>query len=234
MTFNIYVQSYKRAHAILTYHNLEYCTYVVRKSEEKEYKAAGIENVLSVEDQLIDSCGKVTNYLLDHAPEDIICIVDDDIETFYYRLEELTRIESKVDVTREIERIAQLMADLDIGYACCPIDTSLKYYDRPFKFVGVTGGLKIFNRTVLDTRVSLEYKFLSDIDFELHELLKRRIILIANYFCNNAKVDTNAGGNNGNKSLREIESENDRMSLKWGKYYRKANGGSAGRVSVKR
>lgn len=234
MTFNIYVQSYNRSDAILTFHNLEYCTYVVRKSEEAAYRVAGIENILSVEDHLIDSCGKVTNYLLDNAQEDVICIVDDDIENFYYRLEELSKIESKVDITREIERIAQLMTDLDIGYACCPIDTSVKYYDRPFKFVGVTGGLKIFNRMVLDTRVSLEYKFLSDIDFELHELLKRRIILIANYFCNNAKVDVNAGGNNGNKSLQEIESENERMSLKWGKYYRKANGGSAGRVVVKR
>lgn len=227
MTFNIYVQSYGRADTILTYHNLEYCTYVVRKSEESAYRAAGIDSILAIEDHLIDSCGKVTNYLLDNAPEDVICIIDDDIENFYYRLEDLTKIESKVDITREIERIAQMIIDLNIGYACCPIDTSIKYYDRPFKFAGVTGGLKIFNRSVIDTRVSLDYKLLSDIDFELHELLKRRIILIANYFCNNAKVD-------GNKSLREIKSENDRMSLKWGKYYRIANGGRAGRVAVKR
>ena len=233
-TFNIYVQSYRRANAILTYHSLEYCTDVVRKSEEGLYRAAGIENIWAIQDDLIDSCGKVTNYLLDNAPEDVICIVDDDIEQFYHRLDTLQKIESKEEVTREIERLAQLAYDMGIGYACCPIDTTPKYYDRPFKFVGVTGGLKIFNRTVLENRVNLEYKYLSDIDFELKELMEHRIILIANYFCNNARVDTNEGGNNGNKSLGEIEAENQEMSLKWGKYYKKADGGSAGKVKVVR
>lgn len=234
MTFNIYVQSYDRADEILTYHNLEYCTYVVRKSEAEKYRSAGVENVWAIEDKDIDSCGKVTNYLLDNAPEDIICIIDDDIETFYHRTDALVKLESRESVTMEIERIAQIIADLDIGYACCPIDTSVKYYDRAFKFSGVTGGLKIFNRNILRNRVSLEYKYLSDIDFELKELIEHRIILIANYFCNNAKVDTNPGGNNANKSLREIETENEQMSLKWGKYYKKAGGGKAGRVNVKR
>lgn len=233
MTFNIYVPSYKRSNAILTYHTLEYCTYVVRKSEEKAYRIAGIKNMWVVEDKLIDSLSKVENYLLDNATEDVICIADDDIECFSYRLENLEKIGPE-EATKEIERIAQLLVDLNLGYAVTPVDISVKYYDRPFKFVGVTGQMKIFNRKICDTRMSLEYKFLSDIDFELHELMKRRIILIPNYFCNQARMDTNAGGNNGNKSLREIESENDRMSLKWGKYYRKANGGSAGRVSVKR
>lgn len=234
MTFNIYVQSYKRYDAILTYHSLEYCTYVVRKSELEKYRAAGIDSIWAIEDELIDSCAKVTNYLLDNAPEDVICILDDDIETFYHRTDTLVKLQDPEIVTREIERIAQVMSDLGIGYACCPIDTSVKYYDRAFKFSGVTGGLKIFNRNVLTNRVNPKYKYLSDIDFELKELLEHRIILIANYFCNNAKVDTNAGGNNGNKSLTEIESENEQMSLKWGKYYRKANGRSAGRVVVQR
>lgn len=233
MTFNIYVISYRRSNAILTGKNLEYCTYVVRKSEEQLYKDAGVESVWAIEDELINSVGKVTNYLLDNAPEDVICVCDDDIDDFYYRLEALEKIDP-TEVTQEIERLAQMIADLDLGYACCPIDTSVKYYDRPFKFVGVTGGVKIFNRRILDSRVDLEMKFLSDVDFELHELLKRRIILIANYFCNNARVDTNEGGNNGQKSLREIEIENEQMSLKWGKYYRKADGGSAGRVVVSR
>lgn len=234
MTFNIYVPSYRRYNKILTYHKLQYCTYVVRKSEEALYRSAGIESILSVEDSLINSFEKVVNWLLDHAPEDVIAVIDDDIEEFYHRIEALEKLTPE-ETTLEIERTAQLIADLDLGYACCPIDTNVKYYDRPFKFVGVNGGVKIFNRRILtDNRFNLKFKFLSDIDFELHELMKRRIILITNYFCNNAKVDTNEGGNNSNKSLREIESENQELSLKWGKYYKKANGRSTGRVSVTR
>ncbi len=48
--FNIYVPSYGRAAVTNTFKLLEYCTYVVRKSQEEEYRARGIESVWAVED----------------------------------------------------------------------------------------------------------------------------------------------------------------------------------------
>lgn len=135
----------------------------------------------------------------------------------------------------EIERLAQIMYDLGIGYGATPSDMSLMYYDRPFKFSGVTGQLKIFNKKSLKTKWKEGLKFLCDIQLELEELLKNRIILIPVYFCNKAFMDVNEGGNNANgKSLAEFNAENDIMKVKWGKYYIKANGGKAGRVNVKR
>ena len=53
-TLGIYVPSYRRSSKILTYHLLEYCTYMVRKSEEQAYREAGVENIWAVDDELID------------------------------------------------------------------------------------------------------------------------------------------------------------------------------------
>ena len=58
-TIGIYVPSYKRSGTIITDHLLNSCTYVVRKSEEELYKAAGVRRVLAVEDELICSMSKV-------------------------------------------------------------------------------------------------------------------------------------------------------------------------------
>ena len=51
--FNIYVPSYGRAATTKTFKLLEYCTYVVRKSQEEEYRARGIESIWAVDDREI-------------------------------------------------------------------------------------------------------------------------------------------------------------------------------------
>ena len=233
-TFNVYVISYHRSDAIQTEHFLEYCTYVVRKSEEQKYKDAGVRSVWGIEDGLIDSVAKVMNYLVQNAPEDVIAIIDDDVNAVCYRLESIEKIEDGEVVCRELERMGQLMYDLGIGYLACPSDSNVKYYDRPFKFVGVNGGMKMFNRKVVKAQFDTSLKFLTDIDFQMQELLKNRIIMIPNYFCWQCGIDTNKGGNNANKSLHDFNVENEFMGQKWGKYYQPADGSSAGKIRVKR
>lgn len=233
-TFNIYVPSYNRYQKILTNNFLEYCTYVVRKSEENDYRDAGIQSIWAVEDDKIDSFNKVSNYIIENAREDVICIIDDDVNSIVYRLETNEKLTDVEVITRELERIAQLMYDLGIGYGACPSDSNVKYYDRPFKFVGVNGGMKMYNRKVLKARFDEKLKFLSDIDFQLTELLKNRIVLIPNYFCFQCSIDTNSGGSNENKKLRDFNAENELVCNKWGRYYQKADGKSAGRIRVKR
>ena len=235
MKFNIYVPSYKRSEKILTQDHLEYCTYVVRKSEEDLYRQAGVKSIWAIEDDKIDSLVKVHNYIIDNAPEDVVCLLDDDIAKFVYRIDTLETILDKETVTREIERLAQIMVDCGIGYGASPSDMNVKYYDRPFKFTGVTGAVKLFNKSKLKSRWKEGLKFLCDIQLELEELLSNRIILIPEYFCAEASMDVNEGGNNAQgKTLAEFNAENEEMKLRWGKYYKIANGGKAGRVNVKR
>lgn len=234
MTFNIYVPSYKRFNCIKTANLVEYCTYVVRKSEEQAYRDAGIENVLAVEDELINSVNKVKTWIMEHTEEDVVCILDDDIKCFKHRHEDMEDL-SKESATRELERLAQMICDLEIGYCGCPNGgMQLKYYDQPFKFSGVTIALCIINKACSKAKLNPDLKFLSDVDYVLQELLGNRIILVPNYFVVDAEVDTNEGGSNESKSLAEFEAENEIVKNKWGKYYIKADGGSAGRISVKR
>ena len=96
MTFNIYVRSYNRWDTITTGKIVEYCTYVVRKSQADKYKEAGVENVWGIEDELINSGEKVLNYLIENAPEDVICVLDDDLYYFRYRLDEYEKITDPV------------------------------------------------------------------------------------------------------------------------------------------
>lgn len=114
-TFNIYVASYHRAKETTVHQLLEYCTYVVRESEADEYRAAGIESVWGIPDEKICSFGKVQNYLIENAPEELICVLDDDISTFAYCLDHTVPITSKEIATRELERIGQLTIDLGVG-----------------------------------------------------------------------------------------------------------------------
>ena len=233
MTFNIYVRSYNRYDNIMTANLVEYCTYVVRKSQKELYEKAGVK-VLAVDDELIDTGSKVLNWLIENAPEDVICVLDDDLKGFKYRLDKFYPITDKATATMEIERFAQLITDLGIGYANVVGHQNLKFYDRPFKFVGVNGGVKIFNRAKVKGRFKEGIRFLYDDDFQLQELLYNRIVLLSMYFLNDSFIDTNKGGNNDNKSAKELQENHQTLEDTWGKYYKKPTGEGSGSLRVKR
>lgn len=232
-TFNIYVASAHRADKTNVHNLLEYCTFVVRKSEEEAYKKAGVESTWAIDDDLIDSFSKVHNYIIENAPEDIVCVLDDDMAHFRYSLDRNLPIESKEEATREIERLAQIQWDLGVGLLGTRITASPKNYNAEFHFSGMIGPIRIYNRTVLKARYE-HIRFFSDTDFVLQELLKNRIILRPDYFASDAKLETNKGGMNIRRT-REIQLElANYMSEKWGKYfsYRKENNTS--KIIVKR
>ena len=76
----MYCPSYARAETTTTFKILPELTYVVRKSEEQAYRNAGVEKIWAVEDSEIDNLCKVSNYIIDNAPENIIFTVDDDTD----------------------------------------------------------------------------------------------------------------------------------------------------------
>lgn len=234
MEFNIYVPSYNRADTTTTFKKLEYCTYVVRKSEEEAYRRAGIESVLAVEDEKINSAAKAYAWIYANVPEDIICVCDDDITDFYYRVDTLDKIEDPTVITQEFERLGQIIADIGLGYLAISTDVNVMYYDRPFKFVGNPGCVRIYNRKCFKARDKGNFLYFADVDVLLQELLLNRIVLIANYVCHKAGFDVNSGGNNFSKSAKEMEAENEAMKLKWGKYYGKATDTSLCRIKVPR
>lgn len=217
MTFNIYIPSYHRWNETIAYKHLEYCTYVVRKSEEKYYKPLGVK-LLAVDDDKINSFAKVQNWLIENTPEDIICVIDDDVMSFTYRLEKSIIIKDKEIITAELERIAQQILDLDIGLGgLCVRDIPYGYLGE-LNFNGITGSVRYYNKRKLKARYDTNLKFFQDIDLILQELLTNRIIFRPNYFIGKAQVETNKGGGTSNKSVKMKYDCYTSLRQKWGKY----------------
>lgn len=214
----IYVPSYHRSNKIKTYHLLEECTYVVRKSEEKAYLDAGIrkEDLWAVDDELINGGDVVVWYIIENAKEEVICICDDDFDDFRYLLDKTTDIgQDKEVITSEIERICQILYDLNIGFGflgptCIPYN-----YDREFAFKGVPGAVKFVNRNVFSAKYDETVAENFDIDIVLQELLKNRVTLFPKYFYDKSKMDVNAGGNSERRRQDQIDSVLN-MKQKWG------------------
>lgn len=216
VTLGIYVQSYHRYDKILTNDLLERCTYVVRASEEDKYREAGVQNVLAAPDDQVSNAIRTYWWIVDHAPEDIVFIADDDIKDVMYRLDNTTALnKDKETIMAEIERIAQLMVDLDIGYACIDATGTIYNYDGAFAFKGTSGSLKWMYKKVLKARPDERCKYNYDLDLVLQELLYNRIILKPRYIVCKDYQDTNAGGDSEKKRKDQIESI-EAMKLKWG------------------
>lgn len=216
-TFNIYVASYNRAKETTTYKHVEYCTYVVRKSQEEEYKQIPVKT-LAVEDEKINSFAKVQNWLIDNAPEDVICVLDDDIIRFVYVIDKRNTVRSPEIVTAEFERMAQIVEDLDIPLLGIPIVADPRKYSAEFKFSGVIGPMRIYNRKLIKARYE-QMPFFGDTDFVLQELLLNRIVLRPCYLASDAKIEVNKGGMNLKRTkMMQEKTYKEILKPKWGKY----------------
>ena len=122
-------------------------------------------------------------------------------------LDDITRLnKNKELITSEIERIAQLMADLDIGYACIDA-TGIPYgYDGEFAFKGTSGSMKWVYKSRLKARPDENVKYNYDLDLILQELLHNRIILNPRYIVCKDHQDTNAGGDSSKLRQDQIDS----------------------------
>lgn len=220
--FGFYVPSYHRAYDTTTYKILPYVTYVVRKSEKDLYKKNGIPKIIAVEDELIDSFEDVHNWLIEakQIKEDVICVIDDDVTGFMYRIGyHVTKIDDPYLVKEEIERILQQMVDLEIGYGGLSQTASPYNYNSEISFNSLTGSVRFMNRKVIKARF-VEMDYFADLDFVMQELQQNRIIFRPNYLCTTQGLETNRGGNNDNRATRDrAKTYNEIIKPKWGKYF---------------
>lgn len=208
----------------------EYCTYVVRESEADLYREAGITDMLVIPNDAKLSCGtRIWSFMttlwwvIENTPEDVLFIADDDIPKFCYRLNDNTNIDSenfknpKEVTTAEVERIAQLLVDLNLGFACDNPQPALYVYDKEFSFKGMPGGVRWINKRALKATFNPNDFATSDVDMMMQELLQNRIILLPKYFHSQSTKDKNSGGttvsSDVNYRFRVA------MKNKWGKYY---------------
>ena len=236
-TFNIYCMSYRRPNEIKTKHLLEYCTYVVREEEAEAYRASGIDDMLVIPDGAVRSFMSTLYWIIENAPEDVLFIADDDIERFVYRMNDTRYLEDddgnpdKVTATEEVERIAQLMVDMNVGYAFDQPTLAPYAYDCEFKFVGMPGHIRWINKLALKAKYDPKDPAASDVDMMMQELLKNRIILQPRYLCVKAGMDLNEGATRTRQGhLTLVES----MKNKWGIHYDYDLNRNIAKINVKR
>lgn len=220
--FNIYVMSYMRPTQILSQKHFEYCTYVVRESEADAYRENGVKNVLPIPTGAVHDFMSTLYWIIENTPERVIFVADDDIVRFMYRTDDVRDIttdnnEPDVEtITAEIERIGQLIYDLNIGLAFDQPNLALYCYTQEFAFKGMAGHMRWINKDALKATYDSDDPASSDIDMVMQELLRNRIVLQPKYFCVRAFMDTNDGAyTTRQKHYDLIES----MKNKWGKYY---------------
>lgn len=220
LTLGIYVPSYKRSDRILTYNLLENSTYVVRESEKADYERAGIKNILAVKDEEINNGAKVVYWIIQNAKEDVVAIIDDDIEDFAYRIDTTDRLNGdKETITAEIERVAQLLVDLDLGFGFIDATITPYNYVQEFGVKGVCGGIKWVNRRKFKAKYDEKVVLNFDCDIVMQELLLNRITLNPKYLCSIDKMKVNKGGEASGRKRKDQEDSILNMRLKWGKHF---------------
>lgn len=217
----IYIISAGRwGRGVITGKNLMEYRYVVRKSQEQMYRNNGFGDVLAVEDDKINSYGKVFNYLVENAEEDVIAIIDDDIDHFVYRKEKLEDITDPEIVQSEFVRLAQIIYDLDIGLCAGTPNSNIYSFNGEFAWTGIPGAWKIVNRKKIKAKIDPTIGRNMDIDYLMQENLYNRIVLHERYFTSKEYRDeiTNTTGTVVSKT--DIDVGLEKMELKWGKYFK--------------
>lgn len=232
--------SYQRYDRIVTKDLFEYCTYVVREEEADKYREAGVDNLL-----IIPKDCPVWNFMdtlwwtIWNTPEDVIFIADDDITRFIYRMNNWLPIDSAnfinpvETVTAEVERIAQMLVDLDLGLAYDGPQKTLFAYDKEWNFKGMPGHCRWVNKKCLKAKYDCKDMASSDIDMAMQEMLLNRITLQPKYFLSDAgQMEVNSGGET---NTRE-ETYQGRLAMenKWGKYYSYDVRKNQAKINIKR
>lgn len=239
-TFNIYVMSYQRYNKIVTQDIFAYCTYVVREKEAELYKKAGVKNLLVIPADC--PCYNFMDTLwwtIWNTPEDVIFISDDDITRFVYRMNDWLPInlENFADpvavTTAEVERIAQILVDLDLGLAYDGPQKTLYAYDKEWNFKGMPGHCRWINKKCLKATYDYKDEASCDVDMAMQEMLYNRITLQPKYFLSDAgQMETNEGG----VTQTRQDTLNYRLAMenKWGKYYSFDVRKNQAKINVKR
>ena len=232
--------SYQRYDRIVTKDLFEYCTYVVREEEAGKYREAGVDNLLVIpKDCPVWNFMDTLWWTIWNTPEDVIFIADDDITRFIYRMNNWLPIDSAnfinpvETVTAEVERIGQMLVDLDLGLAYDGPQKTLFAYDKEWNFKGMPGHCRWVNKKCLKAKYDCKDMASSDIDMAMQEMLLNRITLQPKYFLSDAgQMEVNSGGET---NTRE-ETYQGRLAMenKWGKYYSYDVRKNQAKINIKR
>ncbi len=212
-----------RSDTIKTKNVFEYCTYVVREEEEALYRAAGVDSILAIPKGEVHDFMSTFYWIINHTPEDVICIVDDDIKEMIFRgdyhnapIRNKDGSPDKETATIECERIAQLLYDLDLGLAFDNPQRAPYSFTAEFSFKGMPGHVRWVNKKCFKAKYNPKDPATSDIDMQMQELLLNRVVLHPLYYISHADIDVA----DANAEPRRIHIAHQyAMKNKWFPYY---------------
>lgn len=216
MNYKIYCPTYKRADVCKTHKYLSEIVYVVRESEKNDYKDVH-KNQWIVPDSAQGNLSRVRNYILDHAPEENIILLDDDIKHFgRYNGNKLKKLNEQ-EAYNMIEEGIQLATDLGIvfwGLNCVADKGAYREY-TPFGLTSYIGGPFQAHRKN-NFRYSEKIFLKEDYDMTLQVLNKYRKNLRLNMYHYVCEQATLKGGCADYRTIQREKDHNKMLQKKWG------------------
>lgn len=214
--FKIYAPTYKRAKLCKTHKYLKEVVYVVRESEAKDYE--GVHDKLwIVPDSAQGNLCRVRNYILDHAEEDNILLIDDDIKHFGRWNGNVQVKLNEQEVYNMVQEGFQLAEDLDVvfwGINCLADKGAYREY-TPFgtcQYIGGPFQAHRNNPLRYDEVIYLK----EDYDMSIQVLNKYRKNLRLNMYHYVCEQATLAGGCADYHTIAREKEHNNMLQKKWG------------------
>lgn len=200
----------------MTQKYLPVCTYVVAESEKAEYEKNG-NRVWAIPDDVQGNVSRVRNYILNHAPEPWVVMIDDDIRCLA-RWEGNKRKDLTSDQAHEFLELCCLMANewgtCFWGLNVSPDKGTYREY-TPFSTTTFCGGPiqgHLQNPCRYDEKLPLK----EDYDMTLQVLNRFRSILRFNFAFYDAKQAEQKGGCATYRTIDREKEQNNRLLKKWG------------------
>ncbi len=214
--YKIYSPTYKRSNLCRTHKYLSEVVYVVCQSEAKYYE--GVHDKLwIVPDSAQGNLCRIRNYILDHAPEDNILLIDDDIKYFGRWNGNISVRLNEIETYNMIQEGYQLAEDLDVvfwGLNCLSDKGAYREY-TPFgtcQYIGGPFQAHRNNNLRYDEQIYLK----EDYDMTIQVLNVYRKNLRMNMYHYSCDQNTLAGGCAEYRNVeRELE-HNEMLQKKWG------------------
>lgn len=216
----IYIPSYKRASDCLTARVFKSAVICCHESEVELYRKNNENELMVLPDDIGGAgMGKIRNYILNHAKEEYIVMMDDDIISMGY-YEAKQRYEYSEKQWLEFIVNAFVMAE-ELGTKLWGVNLleDKKAYREytPFSFTSVLLGpcmgiVRADNPLRFDESLGLK----EDYDYSLQVLVKYRRLLRFNKVHYRSKHITNSGGCVSYRTSEKEEQQRKRFTEKWG------------------
>lgn len=216
----IYAPSYRRPGQTTTQAMFPRCTYVVAESEAPAYEAAGAR-IWAVPDAAQGNLCRIRNYILDHAPEDLIVLLDDDFQ-------HIGRICKSRPYFRDFPDPDSFYAFLENGFRIAldanvylwginPVADRLAYrVYTPFSTVSYIGGPFQAVRRETPLRYDENLPLKEDYDFTLQHLNHHRRVWRFNAYSYRVRQHEQAGGCAAYRTLQREHEQFQALRRKWG------------------